>query len=165
MIDNSNLAKKFPRVLGFLALILFLPYVLIYLFLHFLFGLILQIAVWIYWIPRGKSILIVTSDSPIWEDYMAEQIIRVLHPQAMILNWSKRSEWSHSYNLQVMTFNYFGGKSDFNPLAVVFRPFRRAKVFRFWDAFKNYKHGKEHSLEVIKEELLEYAQVNQSQDA
>jgi hypothetical protein len=64
-----------------------------------------------------------------------------------------------------LNFNYFGGKRDFNPLAVVFRPFRRAKVFRFWDAFKNYKHGKEHSLEEIKEKLLEYAQVNQSKDA
>ena len=165
MNDNSSMAKKFPRLLGFLALLLFLPYVMIYLFLYFLYGLILQIAVWIYWIPSGKSILIVTSESPIWENYMAEHIISVLQPRAMILNWSKRSEWAHSYDLKVLTFNYFGGRSDFNPLAVVFRPFRRAKVFRFWDAFKNYKHGKVHSLKEIKEELLEYAHLNQSQDA
>lgn len=165
MNDNSSMAKKLLRLLGFLSLILLLPYALIYLILNFFYGLILHIAVWIYWIPRGKSILIVTSESPIWENYMAEQIISVLQPQAVILNWSKRSERSHSYNPHVLTFNHFGGKNEFNPLAFVFRPFRRAKVFRFWDAFKNYKHGKEHSLEEIKEELLEYTRVIQSQDA
>jgi hypothetical protein len=96
---------------------------------------------------------------------MAEHIISVLQPQSIIMNWSKRSEWSQSRSLRVLNFNYFGGKRDFNPLAIVFRPFRRAKVFRFWDAFKNYKHGKEQSLEKIREELLEYALVIQSQDA
>lgn len=96
---------------------------------------------------------------------MEEHIISVLQPQAMVLNWSKRIEWAHSCDLKVLTFYYFGGKSEFNPLAVVFRPFRRAKVFRFWNAFKSYKHEKEHFLKNIKEELLEYAQVNQNQNA
>ncbi len=51
-----------------------------------------------------------------------------------------------------------------NPRAIFFRPFQRSKVFRFWPAFSDYKHGKERSLEEIKEELLEYVQVNQGQD-
>ena len=162
MNDHSREAKKAPKLLGFLVLLLLLPYALIYLFLYFSYGLILQIAVWISWMPRGKSILIVTSESPVWEDYMAENIIGVLQAQAMILNWSKRSEWSRPHNLQVLAFNYYGGKSDFNPLVVVFRPFRRAKVFRFWQAFKNSKHGKTPSLEQMREKLLEYTHVNQS---
>lgn len=158
-------AKKTPKLLGFFVLLLLLPYALLYLFFYFVYGFILQIAVWISWIPRGKSMLIVTSESPVWEDYMAEQIIGVLQARAMILNWSRRKEWSRPANLQVLAFNYYGGKSDFNPLVVVFRPFRRAKVFRFWQAFKNAKHGKSESLEKLREELLDYTNTNQRRAA
>ena len=158
-MDESTQRVKKLTGLGTLLLILIIPYALIYLMLRFLYGLVLHIVIWVFWISRGKSILIVTSDSPVWVEYMDEHIIGVLQPRAMILNWSKRKEWSRSFDLRVLAFYFFGGMREFNPLAVVFRPFRRAKVFRFWSAFKDYKHGKVELLEKITDDLLEYADV------
>ena len=67
--------------------------------------------------------------------------------------------------LTILVFYFFGGTRDFNPLAVVFRPFRLAKVFRFWSAFKDYKHGKVEVIEKLADDLLEYADVVERKDA
>ena len=40
-----------------------------------------------------------------------------------------------------LAFFHFGGYREFNPLAIVFRPFRFTRKFRFWKAFRDYKHG------------------------
>ena len=51
-------------------------------------------------------------------------------------------------------FRHFGGHREFNPLVVLFRPFRLAKVFRFWLAFKDWKHGYREPVERLRQDLL-----------
>ena len=50
-------------------------------------------------------------------------------------------------------FRTFGARRDFNPLVVVFRPFRRAEVLRFWQAFKDWKHGHTEPVERLRQRL------------
>jgi hypothetical protein len=153
---NKEEVKRFPRWLGPVLIVVFLPLVLLYLLGYFVYGLFLHLTVWLLWLPRGKSVLIVTSDSPLWSSYMDERVVSLLQQEAVVLNWSERSRWSGTPNLAVMLFKYFGGRRDFNPLVVVFRPLRRARVFRYWQAFQDYKHGQGDALEAVTEQVLRY---------
>jgi hypothetical protein len=116
--------------------------------------LALHLAVWLLWRPRGKNILFVYSHSPLWQDYLESRILPHLEERAIILNWSDRKKWERRFSLPVLALSYFGGQREFNPLAVVFRPFRRAKTFRFWQPFQEFKHGKREALEKMTTELL-----------
>jgi hypothetical protein len=52
-----------------------------------------------------------------------------------------------------MAFRHFGDSYEFNPLAVVFRPFRRTRVFRFWQPFHHFKHGRPEALQQLEGEF------------
>lgn len=79
-------------------------------------GALLYLAVWLVWCVRGRYVLLVYSDSPIWRDYFKNEIIPVLDKRAVTLNWSQRKRWRLS--LAVLAFRRFGGRREFNPLAV-----------------------------------------------
>ena len=121
---------------------------------NLLWGLVLHLAVWLRWCPRGKNVLFVYSDSPLWQDYLERRILPRLAAKAMVLNWSARKKWERRFSLPALVFSYFGGRREFNPLAVVFRPWRRAKTFRFWQPFQDLKHGKSDSLEKMEKDLF-----------
>jgi hypothetical protein len=95
----------------------------------------------------------VYSESPIWCEYIEKEVLPRLEGRAVVLNWSERKRWKNS--LAVLAFRRFGGRRAFNPLAVVFRPFHFAKVFRFFDPFQEFKHGKPAKVEQVKTELFE----------
>lgn len=141
---------------GFLLILLspiLVVLVAVYLGLSFAFGLALHIAIWIWWCTRDKYALIVYSNSPVWQDYFENQVLPALENRAVVLNWSERATW-HTWSLAVLVFRYFGGNKDFNPMAIVFRPGRFRRVFRFWAPFRDFKHGKPQQVERMKEELL-----------
>ncbi len=138
---------------GLLVFILLLPLILIFLFPYLLFGLLLQVAIWTTWWPRGKYVLFVYSDSPIWKDYVQTNILPRLGKSAIVLNWSERRTWKR-LSLASLAFRYFGGAREFNPMAVVFRPLRWAKVLRFYKPFQDHKHGKTMPLERMQDALF-----------
>ena len=115
--------------------------------------IILYLLVWLLWVPKGKDVLFVYSDSPIWREYLMENMLPLFEERAVILNWSERRIW-RSWSLSVRIFRTFGGKRDFNPLVVVFRPFRRVQVFRFWLPFKDRKRGYTEPVERMRSDLL-----------
>jgi hypothetical protein len=49
----------------------------------------------------------------------------------------------------------FSSGRDFNPAVMVLRPFRGAKLFRFFSAFKEWKHGKTEKVEQLRSELMQ----------
>jgi len=101
----------------------------------------------------GKQyVLFVYSDSPIWKDYMEREIIPHIKENAIILNWSARKSWKQS--LSIFVFRYFGGSRNFNPIGIVIRPFQPAKTYRFYQAFKKFKHGNPTEVEEIKNSLF-----------
>jgi hypothetical protein len=132
---------------------LILPLALFAIASHLLYRALLYLLVWALWLPRGKDILFVYSDSPIWHDYMATQVLPLVQERSVVLNWSERKRWSR-WSLGVAVFHHFGGAGEFNPLVVVFQPLRLARVFRFWSAFKDWKRGYKEPVERLRQELF-----------
>jgi hypothetical protein len=145
---NRNSLSK--ALLTLLLIILF-PLLIIPILLYFLWGLILYLAIWLT--LKKQFVIFVYSNSPIWKDYMEGELLPHLKDRAVILNWSERRHWKNS--VAVLAFRYFGGFRNFNPIGMVFRPFRFVKTYRFFEAFKEFKRGNVKKVEEIKTELFE----------
>jgi hypothetical protein len=113
---------------------------------------LLHLAVVIYWIPRGKDVLYVNSDSQIWHEYMDSTVLPTLSGRAVTLNWSERAHWK-KYKLSVMVFRALGKGREFNPMVIVFRPFRPARVFRYYKPFRRWKGGDPKAVEEMTRNL------------
>ena len=151
--ETGPFSRRFGNAaLIVLLLLLILPLALVAYALHFFYRIALYLLVWTLWLPRGKDILLVSSDSPIWHDYMATQVLPLVQERAVALNWSERKKWPW-WSLGVAVFHHFGGARDFNPLVLVFKPFRWAIVFRFWSAFMDWKWGYTEPVERLRREL------------
>lgn len=111
------------------------------------------------WQPRGKDLLIVYSDSPHWQLFVEEQWLPRWGHRAVVLNWSDRREWLGNRSAEVALFRAFAGSRDFNPLGIVVPEQGPVTVVRFWRAFRDFKHGKDHSLRRA-ESVLERALTN-----
>ena len=146
------LKKRLGAALVVLLLPIILPLALVTLGLSLLYYGALYLLVWLLWLPKGKDILLVYSDSPTWREYMTTEILPLVERRAVVLNWSERNKWSQ-WSLGVAVFHHFGGGRDFNPLVVLFRPLQRARTFRFWPAFKDWKHGYREPVERLRQEL------------
>ncbi|HEY6466577.1 MAG TPA: hypothetical protein VIY69_11335 [Candidatus Acidoferrales bacterium] len=144
--EPESIARK---VLKVALLVLLLPVVLV---LRLLSNAVVYALVWVLWLPKGKNVLYVSSDSPIWKEYMETEVFPLVANRAIVLNWSARSEWPH-WSLAVRVFRTFGQRRDFNPMVIVFRPFQRAKVFRFFAAFGEWKDGNTAPIERLHRDL------------
>jgi hypothetical protein len=132
--------------------ILVLPFALVYAVVVFLYQLLLCAAIWASW--GRRQVLFVYSDSPVWKDYIETQILPRLGDRAVVLNWSERRHWK-PWSLAPLAFHRFAGSQAFNPVAVILRPFRTVKVLRYWNAFKDFKHGKTGLVEALNAELFD----------
>jgi hypothetical protein len=148
-IGKSPLAKA----LIVLLMVVFLPILFLIAIVYGVWSVILSVAIWIVWGLRGRHILFIYSDSPIWSAYIQQEVLPHILQTAVLLNWSGRKQWKIS--LAVLAFKLYGGSRDFNPMAIVFRPFRFHKIFRFYRAFKDFKHGKIEPLEKIRLNFLQ----------
>lgn len=142
---------------GWIVLILLSPLLialgLVVIVAHFTARMALYALVWILWCSRGRNVLYVYSDSPIWKEHVESEVIPRLSERVVILNWSRRKRWRVS--LATLLFQHFGGSKEFNPMAIVFRPFRTQTEFRFWRPFHDWKKGKTENLEVMERSFLE----------
>ncbi len=155
--EKQSLRRKFGRtVLAVLAmpfvLVFILPLAVVAVILHFLNRLAVYLLVWMVWVPQGKDVLVVLSESPIWHDYMSSEIMPLVRERAVVINWSDRKKWPR-WSFAPHVFRAFGGERNFNPLVIVFRPFRPAMVLRFWQAFQEWKHGHREPVERLKKQL------------
>jgi hypothetical protein len=149
----ATVKRRFADVIAALLFVIFLPLIVMAIALYLLSGVFLHIAVWCCWCVRGRYVLFVYSDSPIWHGYVEERILPRLGARAVVLNWSDRKQWRRT--LAVLAFRYFGGSRDFNPLAVVFRPLRLARRFRFHEPFREFKHGRPDAVVKMERELYD----------
>jgi hypothetical protein len=154
VVSRSPWAQWWVIALLIVASPIIIAFLLIGLVVHLAMGLGLHLAVWCWWLPRGRDLLFVHSDSPVWQRHIQEEILPALESRAIVLNWSQRARWPSG--LAAAVFRYFGGAREFNPMAIVFRPFWPARVFRFWQPFREKKHGKPESLERLTNELFAY---------
>lgn len=146
------------KVLRFALIVLLLPIILPLalagLVLHLLNKGIVYLLVWVWWLPKGKDVLYVSSDSPIWKEYMETEVFPLVAERAIVLSWSERSKWP-KWSFAVRVFRTFRRARDFNPMVVLFRPFRSARVFRFLPAFQKWKHGDRASVEQLRRDLMQ----------
>jgi len=162
-MSNSKPQSKL-KLWQFILLILFAPVLLaisvLALFFFLASSVCLHIAIWSWWCIRGRDILFVYSDSPIWHDYIEQYFLPKLGERAMVLNWSKRKNWR--FSLARMAVHHFGGWREFNPIAIVFHPFRRTRTFRFLKPFKDFKHGHPEALHHMENEFFGAIGVNRN---
>ncbi len=148
------MARKATRIaLIVLLLPIIVPLAVIGLVLHAFNLFVVYLLVWLWWLPRGKDVLYVSSDSPIWKEYMQTEIHPMVASRAVELNWSDRSRWPR-WSFRVRVFRTVKPGRDFNPMVVLFRPFRRPRTFRFLPAFQEWKRGNRASLENLREDLM-----------
>ena len=103
---------------------------------------------------QGKFVLFVYSDSPHWKSYIEQNILPHVQEYAIVLNWSERSQW-HRLSWSVQAFHHWGGRREFNPIAIVFCSLGDVRVFRFFKAFHEFKRGKPGILRKTESELVE----------
>jgi hypothetical protein len=80
------LRKLGQGILVVVLLPLVLPLALFAVANHLIYRALLYLLVWALWLPRGKDILFVYSDSPIWHDYMATQVLPLVQRQNFFLD-------------------------------------------------------------------------------
>jgi hypothetical protein len=109
------------------------------------------------WRAKGKDLLLVYSNSPHWQQYVEQVWLPRWGHRAVVLNWSERAKWKRPFPPEVTLFRAFGGREEFNPLAIVV-PSKggHPKIVRFWLAFRDYKHGKDRLLREAEAELERY---------
>ncbi len=146
-----------------------LGFVIIYGIWWIIYGTYLSFLVRSRWHPQGKYMLFVYSNSPNWKEYIETNILSRISTHAVVINWSDRSEWDWEKKpLELKVFQhwteirryFFKSKkrwdgSEFNPIVITFIPWWRRKVLRFWQPFKDFKHGKEKPLKELEAELFE----------
>jgi hypothetical protein len=132
-------AALFALLIGVPLFILFLPFLAIGLLGHLVSKVVINLVAWCWWFPRGRSVLLVYSDSVIWKQYFESQVLPVVKDKVLVLNWSGRKRWRPS--IASWAFHHYAGRVDFNPAAFVFRPFRKVEVLRFYLPFKEFKRG------------------------
>ena len=132
--------------------IVLLPVVVVGLLLWLLSALLLLSVVWLTWSPRRRYAIVVYSNSPVWQEYFETQVIPQLGDRAVVLNWSERKRWS--VTLPVVLFRVFGGAREFNPVAIVFEPLLWPRTFRFYKAFRSFKHGRSEDVDKVCREFF-----------
>ena len=130
----------------------------------------------------GKRGILVYSNSPNWQQYIEQHWLPRLGSQFVLLNWSNRSQWAVEAPFEARVFRQFAGDREFNPLAIIFVPpvrgatfrswpksirasgpigmlapnTRNTAVIRFFQAFKDFRHGKDGLLHAREAELFSY---------
>jgi hypothetical protein len=94
----------------------------------------------------GRFVLFIYSDSPNWKDYIETNILPRLEPHVVTLNWSQRREWQRRNPFEARLFRHWACETEFNPMALVFVPTGAVRDIRFWQAFRDLKHGKDRPL-------------------
>ena len=146
---------------GWILVIALLPLVIVALVLWLITGVALLLAVWLTWWPRKRYALAVYSASPVWQEYFETQVLPRLGSRAVTLNWSERKRWRPT--LPVLLFRMFAGDRNFNPIVILFEPFSWPRQFRFYEAFRAFKHGRPEAVEKLRLEL--FARLDELGDA
>ena len=150
--SNTRRPQRRPWFAVPLVIVL-LPWVVLVLAVWCVAAIAVLVAVWMTWCPRRRYALVVYSNSPIWQPYFDEQVLPAIGNRGVVLNWSDRTRWK--FSLSVASFRMFAGRHDFNPMVIVFPPFRWPRRFRFYEAFRTFKHGHHESVERIRTDLFE----------
>jgi hypothetical protein len=96
--------------------------------------------------------LLITSRSPLWQQYIEHTWLPRIGERVAVLNWSDRRSWARG--IQRALF-WTVSQPHFCPAIIVVRPHGEPFVFRFYRAFHALKHGNEGPLRQLEAEAFE----------
>ena len=99
---------------------------------------------------EGKDLLIVYTASPHWQAYIEREWLPKWGARAVVLNRSM--PWEGQSPEAMLWFAYRTGRQH-TPLAVVVPRRGHPRVVRFFNAFRDYKHGKDAALRAAERQL------------
>jgi hypothetical protein len=152
-VEPPRKSRPLTNVIGLLTVFLIFPLGVAFIAAWVVASLALHLALLVAWLPRGRRVLFVYSDSPRWRPYLDANVVPRLPKSAVVLNWSERARWS-PFNLGVWLFQMWSGPREYNPVAIVVRPLRSPKVFRFFGAFEDQRHGRSEPLQSVERALF-----------
>lgn len=135
-------ASKNPlaKITLLIVAVILSPLILAGLLVHALWSALLSLAVWATWCRKGPRVFVSYSRSPHWQARFEDVLIPRLPSTAIVVNWSDRKTWPR-LSLRRLAFENFLGNFSHTPSVIVFRPFRRSRVFRFHEAYMRFKAG------------------------
>ena len=113
------------------------------------------IVVQVRWAPRGVRCVVVTSSSPHWSHYIESVWLKRMGDAAVVLNWSERASSRRSTAAPRVFRHYLRRSRDQIPAVVVFRGLREPYEFRFFHAFQEARHGRQHYLAELERQMFE----------
>ena len=150
----TQIPKSPLAVLAILVIAVILsPLIIVGLVAYGIHTAFLYLAIWSAWCRAGTRVFVSYSRSPHWQAGFETVLIPQLPASAIIVNWSDRKSWP-KLALRTLAFEHFLGRNAHTPAAIIFRPFRRAQVFRFYEAYLKFKHGNELPVEEQEAALL-----------
>jgi hypothetical protein len=99
---------------------------------------------------EGKDVLIVYTDSPHWGAYIEANWLPRWGERAVVLNRSL--PWSPE-QVDARLWRAVAGNAEHTPVVIVVSANGRARIVRFWRAFRDYQHGFESALISAENEL------------
>ena len=134
------------------------PLLILYLMSLVLVKLYVRTRIKIKW-PSEKYILFVYSQSEHWAPYIEEKILPSISEHTIVINRTTQQNWKNELKLEKRVIELWANIED-NPIAIVFKPKKGVKVFRFFEAFRDLKHGKESKLNELREEFYDYVSIS-----
>lgn len=95
--------------------------------------------------PSNKCVLLGYTQSPVWGPFIEQSLVPRLGDTVVSIDRSKET-WKREHPVEARALSFWGGLRSYNPIAVVIRNPWRVRVFRFYKAFQQFKHGKPHEL-------------------
>jgi hypothetical protein len=108
-------------------------------------------AVW----PPNKFVLLAYTQSAAWAPFIEQSLLPQLGDAVVAIDRS-REDWKRSNPLEARAVSFWGGLRAHNPIAIVIRNRWRVRVFRFYEAFQQFKHGRPQDLEIVVAEFLSH---------
>lgn len=96
--------------------------------------------------------VLVTSDSPVWKDYIQENWLDRFGSRFIVLNASRCSQW-HNCPATRLYFFFCPQVENYCPAVLLLRGILRPHVYRFFYAFRDHKHGNDTALLKLEEDL------------
>ena len=125
---------------------------------------LLRVAIWLAWCRGGRRVLVCYSNSPHWRERFERHVIPRLPASAIVINRSERATWPR-WSLRRQVFEHILGRVDHTPAVIVFRPFWRTRVFRFFGAYQRFKHGDASEVLALEAALFEAVAASAAPDA
>jgi len=134
---------------------LLIPLIILYLVHDWIRGSFLRWRFKRVWGARGKVGVLVYSDSPNWKEYVESSLLPRIADRLVSVNWSSRSQWRGNRPVEVRVFEHWAGEREFNPMAIIVPRKGKVRTVRFWQAFRDFKHGRTDELRKQEALLLE----------